>query len=157
MLYYRWRKNPVPEVFVRRYKPTQPSIPPQLIEEFLNRLAGERIVPASVALASMRADWQMGRPLPGLGTWREYLRKRHGDAASRRVPPPFPFGRASFYWYLGGRDGCDYHRRISQALSAQRELARFLDFIEQRRCALARALRHEPLSSVPHITETQTS
>lgn len=145
--FYRWRHQRTAAVFVRSYLPMQPVIPLALVDEFLNRLVADRLVRAATVMASLRSDWQMGKSLPGLGTWREYWQRKHGVSALRSVPPAFPVGRSTFYAYLATLSPADYHRRITVALRAQRELERFFSFIESRRNALAAKRRHEPLGA----------
>lgn len=147
MLYYRWITQRSPKAFTRNYRPRKPVIPPALVEEFLNRLVTDRVVPASAVMASLRADWQMGKSLPGLGTWRDYWRRKHGEDSPRGMPPPFPVSRSTFYAFLATSAPADYQKRIAVALSAQRELSRFLSFIESRRSALALKRRHESLGA----------
>ena len=146
--YYRWKKSPLLETHRRQYRPAgifNRRIPIALLAEFLNRLAGERIVPAATALQSLRAEWKMGKPLPGLGTWREYLVRERGEQALRSTAPRFPFSRSSLYEALSGQAPGEYSLRISGALNAQREIARFNSFIESRRAALENRRAHEPL------------
>jgi hypothetical protein len=146
--YYAWKRTPSPEVFRRHYLAAghfHKKVPIALLVEFLDRLAGERIVPAATAIQTLRADWKMGRSIPGLGTWREFPRRQHGEAVTRATAPRFPFSKSTLYLQLCcGRPG-EYQRRISAALRAQGELNRFTAYIEARRTALEAQRAHEPL------------
>jgi hypothetical protein len=144
-LYYRWRKSPGPESVRRHYAPGPARIPLALVDEFLNRLTSDRVVTASAVMQSLRSDWKLGRSIPGLGTWREYWRRLHGENAQRAVPPAFPASARTFYTYLGSTRADSYQQRINSALRAQRELNRFLGFIETRRAVIAAQRCHEPL------------
>lgn len=144
-LFYIWRKTRSPEVFRRHYIPGKPRIPLALVLEFLNRLASDRIVPGAAVIHSLRADWRLGRSIPGLGTWRDHLRRLHGESSSRINPPRFPFATKTLIRYLAAGKPGDWQRRIIAALRAQRELARFLEFIEARRTALESRRAHESL------------
>jgi len=145
--YYQWKKNPVPEAHRRQYSTgrSKRRIPIALLAEFLNRLAGERIVPAAAAMQSLRADWKMGRPLPGLGAWREYVLRVNGEQTLRSTAPRFPLSRSSVYEALASEASGEYARRISSVLKAQREIDRFNSFIEERRAILEERRAHEPL------------
>ena len=147
MLLYRWRQNRSPEVFRRHYKPGLPRVPAALVSEFLNRLSADRIVPAATVTQSLRSDWRLGRSLPGLGTWREWMRRLHGESSSRMTPPRFPFANKTLVRYLGGRTPGDWQRRIVAARRAQQELNRFSEFIEARRRDLEARRAHEPLGT----------
>ena len=81
-LFYLWRKSPTPAVFRRNYQGARSEIPLALAEEFLNRLVADRVVPAAAVMASLRSDWRMGKALPGIGTWQDYWRRKHGVAAT---------------------------------------------------------------------------
>ena len=142
--YYTWRRERTPEVFLRHYKPGKPRVPVALVLEFLNRLAGERVVSAATAMRSLRSDWQMGVSIPGLGTWRAYLLRTRGESALRATPPAFPFSYRTLCRYLAPKNPEAYGRRAAAALRAQRELNRFLDFIESRRRDLEARTAHEP-------------
>lgn len=146
-LYYIWRRQPTAATFLRNYKPGnfRTRVPLALIEEFLNRLAADKVVPAKAVMRSLRSDWRSGKPIPGLGTWQEYCRRRHGDASPRTVAPPFPVSATSFYGFLSTSTPAAYHQRIVSALRAQRELNRFLAFIEARRNEVTVRRRHELL------------
>jgi len=126
--YYTWRKWPSLEAHWRLYRTganPKRRIPIALYIEILNRLAGDRILPAATVVRSMHIDWKAGKSMPGLGTWREYLLRLNGERALPSTPPPFPCSRTSLYQALGGDTSGEYCRRISAALRAQRELARF--------------------------------
>ena len=142
--YYAWRRERTPEVFLRHYKPGKPRVPVALVLEFLNRLAGERVVSAATAMRSLRSDWQMGVSIPGLGTWRAYVRRTRGESALRATPPAFPCSYHTLCRYLAPKNPEAYGRRAAAALRAQRELNRFLDFIESRRRDLEARTAHEP-------------
>ena len=145
VLLYRYRQNRSPEIFRRHYVPGKPRIPLALVLEFLNRLATDRIVTAATVTQSLRAEWRLGRSIPGLGTWNEYLRRLHGESSSRMTPPRFPFSDKTFARCLGvGKSGA-WQRRIIAARRAQRELAQFIAFIEARRNALEARRAHEQL------------
>src|SRR5690242_16853771 len=75
-LFYSWRKNRSPAAFLLHYKPGKTRIPVALAEEFLSRLAAERVVSAATVMHSLRTDWRLGRSVPGLGTWRDYVRRK---------------------------------------------------------------------------------
>jgi len=148
--YYRWRKSPSPEVHRRRYRLAggfARRIPIALLVEFLNRMAGVRIVPAATVLQSLRVDWKMGRPLPGLGTWREYRLRTGGEQALRSTAPHFPFSRSALYAALAADVPSEYARRISAALQAQRDLARFYSFVDRQRAALEKRRARESLGT----------
>jgi hypothetical protein len=147
MLLYRWRQNRSPEVFRRNYKPGKPRIPAALVSEFLNRLAGDRVLTAADVMRSLRADWCAGRSIPGLGTWSEYLRRLHGELASGATPPRFPFSNRTLVRYLAAGKPGAWQRRIIAARRAQRELERFYAYIEARRSDLESRRTHEPLGT----------
>jgi hypothetical protein len=145
-----WRKSSSPETHRRRYRGVgrfRRHVPVALLVEFISRMAGERIVPAATAMQTLRADWKMGRSIPGLGSWREWLRHQRGETATRATAPRFPFSRSTLYFSLcGGRPG-EYQRRISAALRAQSQLNRFAAYIEARRADLEAQRAHEPLGA----------
>ena len=143
--YYRWEKTRLVNVLIRQFKPNEPEIPLALLEEFLNRINADQVVSASVVISTLRADWKMGKALPGLGTWNQYLRLRHGVTALPSMPPRFPFSKSTFYRYLSRCGGSKYQQRITKALRAQQELERFTDFIESQRDFISAARLKEPL------------
>ena len=147
--YYVWRRNPVPEVFRRHFKAPERRLPFHLVLEWVNRLDGDRIISAAAALRSLRLSWERGESLPGIGTWREFVRRERGQrAADRTMPPRWPFGKSVFYAYLGDGGRGAWHRRLTAALRAQQELQRFEDFIAARRADLERRIAHEPIGSL---------
>lgn len=149
-LYYAWRENRTPAVFVRNYKAGgfKPRIPLALIEEFLNRLTADRVVSAKAVMQSLRSDWKLGRSIPGLGTWPEYWQRLHGEAALRTVPPAFPVSVTTLYSYLSSSTPGAYQKRIASALRAQSELNRFFNFIENQRATITARRGHELLGYV---------
>lgn len=144
VLLYRWRQNRSPEVFWRGYKPGKPRIPAALVSEFLNRLAGDRVLTAAAVMRSLRADWAAGKSIPGLGTSAEYSSRLHGEL-SPAAAPRFPFSNLTLVRYLGAGTPKAWQRRIIAARRAQRELERFTEFIEARRSELEARRAHEPL------------
>lgn len=146
-LFYIWRKNRSPEVFRRHYVPGKPRIPLALAVEFLNRLVIDRVVTAAAVVQSLRSDWRLGRSIPGLGTWNEYLRRLHGESSTRVTPPRFPFSKKTFSRCLGAGKPGAWQRRIVAARRAQRELHGFVEFVEARRAELEARRSHEPLGT----------
>ena len=143
--YYTWRRERTAEVFLRHYKAGKPRVPVALMLEFLNRLAGERVVSAATAMRSLRSDWQMGATVPGLGTWHDYMRRTRGESVLRATSPAFPFSYRTLCRYLAPKNPEAYGRRGAAALRAQRELNSFLAFIDARRRDLEARTAHEPL------------
>ena len=147
VLYYAWRKVHSPEVFRRNYVAGRARIPLALVEEFLNRLLNDRVVPASAVMRSLRSDWSLGRQIPGLGTWKEYVRQHRGTDCERLTPPRFPFSETTLLRSLKGPKPRDYQRRIQSALQAQADLLRFTAFIEGKRNGIVAQRRHEPMGN----------
>ncbi len=145
-LFSAWRKVRLPEVFRRHYKPGRPHIPASLVLDFLNRMAGERVVSAAGTMRSLRNDWQMGHAIPGLGTWSDYERRTRGESSRRTAPPEFPFSYRTFCRYLAPKAPDTYAQRIAAALRAQRELDRFMHHIETRRGEIEARTAHEPMA-----------
>lgn len=143
VLFYAWRKSRSPEVFRRNYQPGKPRVPFELIEEFLNRLQADKVVSVSAVIQSLRSDWRMGRSIPGLGTWQQYVRRHKGTDCIRISAPRFPISVRTLFRVLEGQRPGEYRRRIKAALQAEAELVRYARFLEENRQRINRRLRHE--------------
>lgn len=145
VLFYAWRKSRSPEVFRRNYKPGKARVPLALIEEFLNRLEGGKVVPAAVVMRSLRSDWSLGRSIPGLGTWKDYVRAHHGLDCIRVSAPRFPVSSRTLFRVLEGNRPGEYRRRIQAALAAEAELVRYARLLDAARKRITNLRRHERL------------
>ncbi len=139
-LFYLWRREPSPRTLLRRYQGAKRTVPAALLLEFLNRMSQGEVVSAHAAFNSLRSDWRRGMALPGLGAWREFA------GARRCTPPPFPFGRSTFYEHLAPGSGRRFQKLAAAALRGQRDVRRFEAYLETRRAAFASETRHDGLA-----------
>jgi hypothetical protein len=147
-LYYEWKHTRSPDIFRRHYAPAgrfQKKVPVALLLEVINRMEEDGFVPVAAVMQSLRSDWRLGRSLPGLGTWQQCLRRLHGEASARALPPRFPFSKSALYSTIFRGMPTGYQQRIFRALRAQAELIRFAAFIDARRTELEAQRAHQSL------------
>jgi hypothetical protein len=145
-LYYAWKKAPTPLTLVRKYRGSKRQIPAALLLEFITRLTQSDVISAHAAFNSLRSDWRRGIPLPGIGAWRDSF------GTKRSTPPPFPYGRSTFYDHLANHTGGRFRNLVRAAARGERDVRRFEEFVEIRREALEREIRHEAVANTLSAT-----
>lgn len=91
-------------------KPKSP-VPADFIDHFNALVDGN---PRSIAavIKRLRADWTLGRHIPGYGTWQEWWQRLHPGRPLPRVAPPHPPGWTTRTLYRK-RDSSQFRRTLS--------------------------------------------
>lgn len=66
-------------------------LPDELTADWRRRLTNRGKQSASQIYKEIIRDWEHGRAIPGLGTWRDYWQHRHADKPVPHKAPDFPF------------------------------------------------------------------
>lgn len=74
-----------PESLLLEYKSGALQTPRELIAEYQRRATQPGCKENSVAINSLRNDWLSGKPLPGVGTWKDWWRK---SPKTKHLPMP---------------------------------------------------------------------
>lgn len=85
--------------------------PADFIEHFNGLVDGN---PRSIAavIKRLRADWTLGRHIPGYGTWQEWWQRTHPGRPLPRIAPPHPPGWTARSLYRK-RDSSQFRRALS--------------------------------------------
>jgi len=92
-----WERKPSPCAFLLRYRSGKPRIPSLLVREFLRRALRAKTPNVTQAYESLIADWHAGKNVPGLGTWRTWVRKYAPEFVGNVTAPKFPFTARTFH------------------------------------------------------------
>lgn len=120
-LYYRWLRDPRPEIFLHKYAPGKPRLPDALIREVFARLAAEPTRSASEVIEDLARAWRRGEGVPGVPSW-----KGHQETAPAHVP----FSPRSLLRHVGAVmpiSWTEQRRRRRAALAEIAELDRMIE------------------------------
>jgi hypothetical protein len=106
--YEDWEQNPSPLAFAPKYQSTQRKIPSELVTEFIRRSTGvgrssDRCDNLRQAMVTLRQDWFDEKPIPGIGTWKEWWMSQHPGLQFPRQIPDFPVSERTLYRYQPSR------------------------------------------------------
>lgn len=112
-LHRQWRQQPDWRILIDGALENKPSsaVPEDFIQHFNALVDGN---PRSIAavIKRLRADWTMGKHIPGYGTWREWWQKMHPGRPLPRMAPPHPKGWNPRTLYRK-RDSSKFRRAVS--------------------------------------------
>ena len=100
-IYYRWRRNPETALRFQYTTRATRKIPRGLLVEVLRRAVKHTSL--NSVLRSIEDDFQRGKRIPGLGTWRSWAKKNGLKVHGRRSAIPLPHAH-SIYRHLRGID-----------------------------------------------------
>jgi hypothetical protein len=97
-LYRQWRKQPDWRILIDGALEWSPST--SLPRDFIDHLNGEVDLNGrskAAVFKRLKADWTMGKHIPGYGTWQEWWKQQHPGRPLPRMAPPYPTGWANLY------------------------------------------------------------
>jgi hypothetical protein len=112
-LHRQWRQQPDWRILIDGALENKPSsaVPEDFIQHF-NALVDGNPRSIAVVIKRLRADWTMGKHIPGYGTWQAWWQKMHPGRPLPRMAPPHPKGWNPRTLYRK-RDSSKFRRAVS--------------------------------------------
>ena len=76
VLYYAWRRQQDPSVFLADYRTGRRGVPAALLIEFIRRCSRPEPPCRKAVYEELVADWQRGKAVAGFGCWKTWCKRR---------------------------------------------------------------------------------